>query len=434
MSNEFYCPICGSSDFQSLDYLRLERYGFCICRGCGFETYYPSERKYQTEEELLDFYRYEYRRHPSGDNIITTNRKLGYIQSFLHHWFIDPKNKGKKFLDIGCATGYFLNYLKMIGHDVENLYGTEYTVTFANFAKNFYGIKHITEDPKKDIQYDYIHLIHVLEHMHEPDKKLLEYRNLLKDDGYLMIAVPVWHDYIFDTAKRIVFSFDDLYHPNHVNTWSKTGLRNLLKKTGWDIVHEDGRFYGLFVLCKKGEKKPILKENYLDIVKSTENEKLAIQLQKKKQALKALEIFPNYPDAIVQAAFFDYKSDFKKQCEILEHGINTIPDILDIRIHYAHALWQWKQYEKSLEVIQYVLKIRPNDDLIWDIMAKNYVEMKKYKEAAFCYQKMMQLNPQRFGYCSDILGNVCSQDWSGKSNIVTTLPVDPEIISSNGEE
>lgn len=406
----FTCPICDGDDFKDLDYLRVKRMGFVICKTCGFETYHPEARHYKQEEELLDFYRFEYRRHPNGENVITCNRKLGYLQAFLGQYYQEKKDR--KFLDIGCAIGYFLNYLKMVGHPVENLYGTEYTVSFANFAKNFYGLKNITEEPNPNIQYDYIHLIHVLEHMHEPDKKLEYYRTLLKDDGYMLIAVPIWHDYIFDTAKRTVPSFEDLYHPNHINVWTKRTLRNLFNKTGWKVVKDDGRYYGYFVLCQKGEKQSILKEDYKDIEESTARQKLAIALTYQRKYDEALKTFANYPDAYLGRVFYDFKDSYEKGRPILDHAIQTIPDILDLHINRAHLCWQWKQYDQTKADLEYILKFRPNDDNVFEIASRMYMETNQLPAAFETLKKVSILNPARWQVAFDLIGNICAQDWS----------------------
>ena len=412
---KFTCPTCDADNWLDLDYLRSKQLGFCICKDCGFETYHPAKREYKDEEEVLDFYRYEYRRHPGPDNIVTCNRKLGYIQSFMKGYFMQrdgKKLKKRKFLDIGCATGYFPAFLKAIGHPDEDVYGTEYTVRFANFAKNYYNIKNISEEPPKGVKFDYIHLIHVLEHMHHPDKKLLHYREILKDDGYLMIGIPVYHNYLFDTAKRVTNSFEDLFHPNHVNVWTLTGFKNLLAKTGWKIVREDRRLYGYMCLLKKTEPYSVMKEDYKDIVNITENSKLALANCSKRNYKEAHNIYPKFPDALLGKIFFDNKDDYNKQLDLLNWGVNNIPEIIDMRIHRANMLWQWRKYDKALEDCMFVNKLRPNDDLIVEMIARIFAEKKMFKQSGEYFRRCMILNPIRWASNMDMVGNVYSRDWT----------------------
>ena len=412
MAELFKCPICDNDDFEDLDYLRIEKVGFCICRSCGFETYHPSNRKYETEENLLDFYRYEYRRHPNAENIITSNRKLGYLLAFFGDMF--SKNKNMKVLDIGSATGYFLAHLKVLGLDVENLYGSEYTVTFRNFSKNYYGLKHVYEEVPKDVQFDFILLNHVLEHMHEPDKKLEFYKTILKDDGVLSLWVPTWHDVCFDSAKRVVESFEDLYNVSHINTWSERGFLNLLNKTGWKVVRQDRRFYGFSVILKKGEKQTIFKEDYKEIIDSTIRQRDAISLHYRgvPKNKEALDRFPKYPDAIIGLASYDNKDNFQKKVEILTQAIQMLPHILELRLHLAHVYWQWKKYNESIDICTEYARLRVNDDIIFELMAKNFVEMGQFQNAIGALNKAAMLNPTRWVAAQDMIGNLMGRDWS----------------------
>lgn len=422
MENKFVCPICDADNWSDLDYLRSSKVGFCICKECGFQTYHPSLRKYQTEESLLDFYRYEYRRHPNAENLITCNRKVGYIMNYFQDFFNDKKHY--KVLDIGSATGYFLAHLKSMGFSIENLYGSEYTTTFKNFSKNFYGLKHIYDEIPKDVKFNLIHLCHVLEHIHEPDKKLEYYREILEDDGYLSVWVPVWHNCLIDTAKRRIENFEDYYHINHINTWTERGLLNLFNKTGWKVIKQDHRFYGFAVLLQKGDKTSIFKEDYKEIIDSTIRQKdaVALHLRLVPENKKALEKFPKYPDAISGLAFYDNKSDYKAQLEIINNAIRIMPEVLDLKLYLANTYWQWKEYQKSLEICVEYARLRSNDDVVYELMAKNFIEMGEIPNAVGALNKSAQLNPSRWYSVQDIIGNLMGRDWS-KPPIRTISPV-----------
>lgn len=410
-SSTFTCPVCDKDDWEGMDYLRKEKTGFVICRECAFQTYHPADRKYKEESELLDFYRFEYRRHPNGDNVITCNRKMGYFQSAYGDFYAKKKHKNWRVLDIGCAQGYFLGYLKQIGYKPENLFGTEYTVTYRNYANNFYGLKNVTEEYDKTKKYDYIHICHVLEHMHEPDKKLLEFRDMLKDDGYLMVAVPVWHHGLYDSAKASIASFEDLYHTAHVNVWTQRAVRNLLNKTGWRIVEENSKYYGYMLMLKKGPIRGIIKEDYKKIIDSTKREKEAISHYERKEFLKALQIYPNYPDAIYGRAFFDHKENYQMQVQILEEALRIMPEVPGISVHLGNTHWQWKNYDKALKIFDQVIKLRPHDDFVLDIMARCFIEKGQYIDACKALQRLMLLNPGRWSAYMDLMGNVLSKDW-----------------------
>ena len=246
------------------------------------------------------FYEFGYRATVISGNILAYKRKLEYLKIFMGD-ILEKTDSPKTFLDIGCANGYLLGYLKSLGHNVNYLYGTELTVSFVAFAKSFYGLKYISAEEPKDVSFDYIGIMHVLEHMPDADLNLIHYRKMLKDDGHLFVAVPYWHDRLFDISGSKM-NFETLYHTNHINVWTLNGFRNILRKTGFKIIREEYRFYGYFVLCQKDEPQPIIKENYEDIIGSTIREKLAIEFLNKEDYESSLSQFELNPYAFIGLA------------------------------------------------------------------------------------------------------------------------------------
>jgi len=94
-------------------------------------------------------------------------------------------------LDIGCGTGEFLYEMRGHGWQVE---GLEMEKKAAEFARTEYNLSVQTQELQDcdfpDQSFDVITLWHVLEHLYEPKESLKKMRNLLKDDGFILIAVP----------------------------------------------------------------------------------------------------------------------------------------------------------------------------------------------------------------------------------------------------
>ena len=91
-------------------------------------------------------------------------RRLKIIEKFA-------PDKGK-FLEIGCASGYFLSLAKKNGWDVE---GIEYSSFAAQRARQMFSIDVRTGEFKEgvfqpNIYYDVVFMSHVLEHCFEPKK------------------------------------------------------------------------------------------------------------------------------------------------------------------------------------------------------------------------------------------------------------------------
>lgn len=77
--------------------------------------------------------------------------------------------------------------------------------------------------PKPDSSYDSILCNAVLEHVPDPEGAMAEFYRLLKDDGYLVIAVP----------------FLQPYHPTPFDyrRYTRTGIEQLAEKTGFKVLH-----------------------------------------------------------------------------------------------------------------------------------------------------------------------------------------------------
>lgn len=114
--------------------------------------------------------------------------ELNYICNLLK----DKKNI--RILDYGCNTGYLLNIIKnkypsqnfdLYGADI-NQYALKYArKKYKNFT--FFNITNEFFDKEK---FDVIILLHVLEHIHDRNKFVVDLKKLMKKNGTLIIAIP----------------------------------------------------------------------------------------------------------------------------------------------------------------------------------------------------------------------------------------------------
>jgi 2-polyprenyl-3-methyl-5-hydroxy-6-metoxy-1,4-benzoquinol methylase len=150
-------------------------------------------------------------------------------------------SKGR-LLDVGCATGTFLQLAQQEGWEIR---GTEYSIYAAKFASNLLKADihcgHLMDARYEDSFFDVVTFWHVLEHLHDPMRYLQEAHRILKPSGLLVIAVPNVNDYIMQTAYRIVkgrplklFSKDD--REIHLYHFSDKTLREYLLKAGFECL------------------------------------------------------------------------------------------------------------------------------------------------------------------------------------------------------
>jgi len=81
----------------------------------------------------------------------------------------------------------------------------------------------LTAIPKPDNSYDSILCNAVLEHVPDPEGAMAEFYRLLKQDGFLVIAVP----------------FLQPYHPTPFDyrRYTQTGIEQLAERTGFKVLH-----------------------------------------------------------------------------------------------------------------------------------------------------------------------------------------------------
>lgn len=113
---------------------------------------------------------------------------------------------GTKVLDIGCNSGEFIKYLKeKKGCDV---YGVDISAKVIDLckAKGLENVQVVDAEklPFPDSTFDYVTLMEVLEHLHDPVKYLKEIRRVLKKTGSLIGTCPhknlervIWDDHRF---------------------------------------------------------------------------------------------------------------------------------------------------------------------------------------------------------------------------------------------
>jgi len=410
------CPICKASDFKSLEYLRHPEYwheidyrnldegtGFKICKSCGFVTY-----DYIEDERLSRSYNATNK--VTGEKIVTQNRKMMYHKVFLAD--IIPKMKGKKILDVGCATGH---YLSLFDADRN---GMEFDTIQANYAKYNFNVNIV---PEMKYKYDLISYYHVLEHIQNPDKEIERIKEHLSDDGYLYIAVPLYDKCLFSSDGSQVFDFENLYHLNHVNCFTLQGIKNLLKD--FDIVKEDNTIYGSMLLLKKADKpRDIIKQDYKHIVAQLEHKKKAIELLNQKKFDEAIEEYPNYPDAhISKNQGIPNGTDFDSVIKGFTDALKVCTDDKAIKLNLARTYYQWDEskkhkkawysnnIQKAESILIELLERKPTDDVFFLLAIINFKHKKNFKTAIEYYNQVLDINPLRFAEITEHLGLVYNE-------------------------
>jgi len=138
-----------------------------------------------------------------------------------------------RLLDIGCGNGRFLAQMRKLGWDCV---GFDPDPIAAQVAKERYGLEvyHGVLE-KADLQrrsFNVITMTHVIEHLPEPSRTLKVCHQLLKENGFIVIATPnissLGHR-IFQSAWR------GIEPPRHLFLFSVASLRNCVRSAGFEI-------------------------------------------------------------------------------------------------------------------------------------------------------------------------------------------------------
>jgi 2-polyprenyl-3-methyl-5-hydroxy-6-metoxy-1,4-benzoquinol methylase len=141
------------------------------------------------------------------------------------------KTQAPTVLDIGCATGTLLAFLRDRGWDVK---GVEISPA-AEYARNARQLD-VQNIPLEEIafssgSFDIVLASHLIEHLNDPFSFLKEAHRILKDDGKIFITTPNINGlqaYIYGSGWRSAI-FDHLY------LFSAHTLKITLKRAGFKV-------------------------------------------------------------------------------------------------------------------------------------------------------------------------------------------------------
>jgi 2-polyprenyl-3-methyl-5-hydroxy-6-metoxy-1,4-benzoquinol methylase len=143
---------------------------------------------------------------------------------------------GTRYLDVGCATGVFMEAAQDTGFDVT---GIEISEEASKMASDAVSDKIILADVNELVsetaaRYDLITAYDILEHVQDPRAFLEDLSSALAPGGVLAIATPATDHFL-----RILMgsSWPMLQPMQHTFLFSKSGLRELLADIGFEEIN-----------------------------------------------------------------------------------------------------------------------------------------------------------------------------------------------------
>jgi len=149
--------------------------------------------------------------------------------------------KGYRLLDVGCATGFFMEAATEVGFDVR---GLEFSTVAIGLARPnirdriVHGDVNVLRSQESE-PFDVVTAFDIIEHMQDPTKFLQEIRDILHPGGVLAISSP-------DTGHLLRYLMGSkwpmLQPMQHTVLFSRRGIAALLRRCGFqDVQVESGR-------------------------------------------------------------------------------------------------------------------------------------------------------------------------------------------------
>jgi len=228
------CPICNSNNNQP--YISLkdrlasnknDTFNLVKCQ-CQFVFLNPRPSKLNISKHYSDI---NYSPHKKNGFLYRLAQRISFFWKYI---LIKKYGTKSRILDYGSGMGAFSSYMIKKGFSVDNY---EPILNSKNEIKNDYNI---------------VTMWHSLEHIHDLEDSFHLIKKALKDNGYLIIAVPN-----LDAAEIIYFNEDWAAYdaPRHLYHFNLDSINNLLDKYGFKIIRDTAiiqdTFYNIYLSLNK---------------------------------------------------------------------------------------------------------------------------------------------------------------------------------------
>lgn len=233
------CRVCSGGAYTP--YLTARGYSIVRCDSCGLLHVNPQPSVSELEHIYSAFDQGDQWRR--GEDSFNQGVKRVILRF----------KKGGAAMDVGSGSGNFLRCLRASRFSV---FGVEPSETGSTYAQSVHGIEtfngtveaFLAPGPTRD--FDVVTILNVLEHLKDPASTLLQLRQLLRNDGILVIVVPDarLHALIGQARRRLGFKdpfwmeterhplvgFDP---PHHLCSFEPKTLSQLVKRCGFEPIY-----------------------------------------------------------------------------------------------------------------------------------------------------------------------------------------------------
>jgi 2-polyprenyl-3-methyl-5-hydroxy-6-metoxy-1,4-benzoquinol methylase len=259
------CPVCDNEAFTTFlecrdHFLSKEIFTISKCEKCGFLFTNPRPKA----SKLSSYYQ-------SEEYISHSNSRKGFqniLYQMVRNYTISQKLKlilnykiTGSILDIGCATGEFLNHCKSKKWNVLGIEPNESARRdgIENYSLVIEDETHLSTISQSS--FDVITMWHVLEHVPLLNERMDQLQKLLRPDGYLFIAVPNANS----LDAKLYNSFWAAYDvPRHLYHFTRDTISQLFSRHSFELINTVPMKFDAYYVSILSEKYIHLKNNFLN--------------------------------------------------------------------------------------------------------------------------------------------------------------------------
>lgn len=228
------CKVCGSKEVRYKFELEKDL-GIYACDHCRVLFMDPQ----LSDEEITRLYSELYYKSwgISGDSENPVSKKMKMDTFLLRLKEIQAYAPSGKVLDIGCATGFFLEAAQSLGYKP---YGIELSEYSSRIAKRKFGEEAIFNGKLENSRFepasfDVIGMFDLIEHVRVPSETLGQAARLLKSNGIIMITTPDSNS----LSNKLMGKRWTHYKKEHFYYFNLDSLEYIAAKNGLKIVHSE---------------------------------------------------------------------------------------------------------------------------------------------------------------------------------------------------
>lgn len=235
------CAVCGATEHSV--FLRKDPYAIVTCAQCGFRYLNPEP----SAAELDRLYGESYFR--NDDSVAQGYASYeaeadNWRATFRDRLLLFPTTAGRRLLDVGAATGFFVEQARAAGWDAEGVEPSEWA---ARYAREQLGqpVRTGTLDEAGVLAaaYDVVTMWEVIEHLPDVGGVLRDVARVLKPGGYLLLSTPDAGSVAARLSGKRWLGWRKI--PEHLSYFDGASLRRVLGDAGFDV--ESTRYVSLTV-------------------------------------------------------------------------------------------------------------------------------------------------------------------------------------------